>query len=162
MHIQLRIFFNLESHEVRLAIRVLEKFFESAELNESVERSSVDVAVFVLFVVWLHVVEGVVAGGGAFEDPVPSVNQTFDGVACMMLRSDSSSKFVIMTTDWILFAIVLKLEIEKMATDWERDYGQKTILGRFVLWTRVVDQRLLSSLIILSLLQLSVFSCFVT
>ena len=121
-------------------------------------------AVFVLFVVWLHGVEGVVAGGGAFEGPVSLVNQTFYGVACLMLRSHSSSKFVIMTTDWILFAINLKLEIEKTATDLERDYAQKTVFGMFVLWTRVVEleQRLLSSLIILSLLQLSEFSCFVT
>ena len=92
----------MASFEIRLAIRVLEKVYETEKLKESLYRWSPDVGVFVTFVVPVLDVEGVVTGGGAFEGPASSTNLTFNGNACLILWSVSSSELVIMSTDEIL------------------------------------------------------------
>ena len=81
---------------VRLAIRVLEKVFDSTKLKASVYRSSVEGDVTV--VVSVLGVEGVACTAGAVDGPALSANLTFEGVDCFTCIRVSSSELDIMST----------------------------------------------------------------
>ena len=103
---------------VRLAINVLEKLLDSANLKASVYRSSVEGDVTV--VVSVFGVEGVACTARAVDGPASSANLTLEGVDCFACIRISSSEFDIMRTllnllavRWKLFNVLGKLSVER-------------------------------------------------
>ena len=80
---------NFAYFDVRLAMSMLEKIFEIAKLKVSVYQSLPDDVVTV--VVSVSGVEDVIGSDGAVEEPASSAKRTFDGVACLICDSNSSS-----------------------------------------------------------------------
>ena len=84
---QSRISFKIASFVVRLAMRELEKIFDSAKLKKSMYKSSTEGEVAVVSVVG---VMGVTGAAGTVEGPA-SANRTLEGVDCFTVISVSSS-----------------------------------------------------------------------
>ena len=84
------------------------KIFESAKLNASVYKSSLDGVV--KLVVSVPGVEGVTDADGAVDGSALSTKQTFEGVACFIWDSVSSSDYDIINTVWKELANCLKFE----------------------------------------------------
>ena len=115
---------------VRLAISVLEKFLDNANLKASVDRSSVEGDVTVI--VSIFGVEGVASTAGAVDGPASSANLTLEGVDCFTCIRNSSSEFDIMRTllnllaiRWKLFNLVGNLSVERFKA--KSEWGMFTV-----------------------------------